>query len=69
MITALGWMCFGLVAGLVAKAIMPRKDPGKVIGTTALGMVGGVIGAISDDRWACTMRLILLDSSWRLLGR
>lgn len=44
MITVLGWMFFGLVAGLLAKAIMPGKDPGKLIGTTAIGMVGAVIG-------------------------
>ena len=44
MIIALEWMAFGLIAGLVAKAIMPGKDPGKLLGTTALGMVGALIG-------------------------
>ena len=44
MLVALEWMGFGLIVGLVAKAIMPGKDPGKLIGTTALGMVGAVIG-------------------------
>jgi uncharacterized membrane protein YeaQ/YmgE (transglycosylase-associated protein family) len=43
-IIALEWMVFSLIAGLVAKAIMPGKDPGKLIGTTALGMVGALNG-------------------------
>ena len=34
----------GLIAGLLAKAIMPGTDPGGVIVTTLLGIVGAVIG-------------------------
>lgn len=44
MLTILGWIVFGLIAGIVAKALMPGKDPGGVIVTILLGIVGAVIG-------------------------
>jgi uncharacterized membrane protein YeaQ/YmgE (transglycosylase-associated protein family) len=40
----LAWIVFGLIAGLIAKALMPGKDPGGCIITTVLGIVGAVIG-------------------------
>ncbi|MEP6911234.1 MAG: GlsB/YeaQ/YmgE family stress response membrane protein [bacterium] len=40
----LAWIVFGLIAGLIAKALMPGKDPGGCIITTLLGIVGAVIG-------------------------
>jgi uncharacterized membrane protein YeaQ/YmgE (transglycosylase-associated protein family) len=44
MIAIIGWIIFGLIAGLVAKAIMPGKDPGGAIVTILLGIAGSVIG-------------------------
>jgi uncharacterized membrane protein YeaQ/YmgE (transglycosylase-associated protein family) len=44
MIAIVGWIIFGLIAGLVAKAIMPGKDPGGAIVTILLGVAGSVIG-------------------------
>ena len=44
MIAIIGWIVFGLIAGLIAKAIMPGRDPGGVIITILLGIVGSVIG-------------------------
>ena len=44
MLAVIGWIVFGLIAGLIAKAIMPGKDPGGFIITTVLGIVGAVIG-------------------------
>ena len=44
MIAVIGWIIFRLVAGLIAKAIMPGKDPGGAIVTMLLGIVGAVIG-------------------------
>lgn len=38
------WIIFGLIAGIVAKLIMPGRDPGGFIVTTLLGIVGAVIG-------------------------
>ena len=40
----LGWVLFGLVVGIVAKLLMPGRDPGGLIVTTLLGIVGAVIG-------------------------
>lgn len=39
-----GWIVLGLIAGAIAKAIMPGKDPGGIIITMLLGIVGAVIG-------------------------
>lgn len=44
MLDVLGWIVFGLIAGFIAKAIMPGKDPGGVIITIVLGIVGALIG-------------------------
>jgi uncharacterized membrane protein YeaQ/YmgE (transglycosylase-associated protein family) len=40
----LGWIIFGLVVGVVAKLVMPGKDPGGIIVTMLLGIVGAVLG-------------------------
>ena len=44
MLTILGWIIFGLIAGVIAKAVMPGRDPGGVIVTILLGIAGSVIG-------------------------
>jgi uncharacterized membrane protein YeaQ/YmgE (transglycosylase-associated protein family) len=38
------WVGFGTIVGLLAKAIMPGKDPGGAIATLAMGIGGTVIG-------------------------
>ena len=40
----LGWILFGLIVGAVAKLIMPGNDPGGIIVTMLLGIVGAVVG-------------------------
>ena len=40
----LGWIVFGLVVGAIAKLLMPGKDPGGIIVTILIGVVGAVIG-------------------------
>lgn len=40
----LSWIVFGLIAGLVAKLIMPGRDPGGFIITIILGIVGAIVG-------------------------
>jgi len=40
----LAWILVGLVAGVLAKIAMPGPDPGGVILTIAVGIVGAVIG-------------------------
>ena len=40
------WIVFGLVAGGVARWVMPGPDPWGLIGTILLGVVGAVIGGV-----------------------
>ncbi|MBV9209975.1 MAG: GlsB/YeaQ/YmgE family stress response membrane protein [Acidobacteria bacterium] len=40
----ISWIVFGLIAGALAKLIMPGKDPGGFIITVLLGIAGAVIG-------------------------
>ena len=40
------WIVFGLIAGVVAKWILPGRDPGGFIVTIALGIVGAVVGGM-----------------------
>jgi uncharacterized membrane protein YeaQ/YmgE (transglycosylase-associated protein family) len=42
--TILVWIGFGTVTGLMAKAIMPGRDPGGPIATLLMGIGGSVIG-------------------------
>ena len=39
----LGWILIGLVAGAIAKLIMPGKDPGGCIVTILLGIAGALL--------------------------
>lgn len=38
------WILFGLIAGVLAKWIMPGKDPGGIIVTILLGIGGAFVG-------------------------
>jgi uncharacterized membrane protein YeaQ/YmgE (transglycosylase-associated protein family) len=40
----LAWIGYGTVVGLLAKAIMPGRDPGGAVATLAMGIGGSVIG-------------------------
>jgi uncharacterized membrane protein YeaQ/YmgE (transglycosylase-associated protein family) len=40
----LGWILFGLIVGAVAKLVMPGRDPGGILVTMLIGIVGAVIG-------------------------
>jgi uncharacterized membrane protein YeaQ/YmgE (transglycosylase-associated protein family) len=44
MFGVLGWILFGLVVGVIAKLLMPGRDPGGMIVTVVLGIVGAVVG-------------------------
>jgi uncharacterized membrane protein YeaQ/YmgE (transglycosylase-associated protein family) len=43
------WALYGLLVGVVAKLVMPGRDPGGVIVTIGLGIVGAVLGGWLDD--------------------
>ena len=38
------WIIVGLIAGALAKLIMPGDDPGGIVVTIIIGIVGAVIG-------------------------
>src|SRR5262249_21891697 len=40
------WLLFGLIAGGVAKLIMPGRDPGGIIATIVLGILGSLVGGL-----------------------
>jgi uncharacterized membrane protein YeaQ/YmgE (transglycosylase-associated protein family) len=40
----LSWIVFGLIAGIIAKLLMPGDDPGGCIITVLLGIAGAVVG-------------------------
>ena len=44
MFELIGLAIFGLVVGVIAKLIMPGKDPGGIIVTAIIGMAGSLIG-------------------------
>ena len=40
----IGWIVFGLVVGIVAKFLMPGRDPGGFVITALLGIGGALVG-------------------------
>jgi uncharacterized membrane protein YeaQ/YmgE (transglycosylase-associated protein family) len=40
----LSWLLFGLIAGIVAKFLMPGRAGGGILITIALGIVGAIVG-------------------------
>lgn len=39
-----GWIILGLLAGVIAKILLPGRDPGGIIGTTIIGVAGAFVG-------------------------
>jgi len=46
----LAWILLGLVVGVLAKWLMPGNDPGGMIVTIAIGIVGALIGGFLASR-------------------
>ncbi|GAA5157728.1 hypothetical protein GCM10023321_36380 [Pseudonocardia eucalypti] len=42
--TIVGWIVLGLVAGFIARAVVPGKDDIGILRTIVLGVVGSVVG-------------------------
>ncbi len=40
----IGWIVLGLIAGAIAKLILPGDDPGGIIVTIIIGIVGAIVG-------------------------
>ena len=47
MMSLLGMAVFGLIVGVVAKLLMPGKDPGGLLVTMGLGVAGAVLGGFA----------------------
>ncbi|MGL5284844.1 Uncharacterized membrane protein YeaQ/YmgE, transglycosylase-associated protein family [Aeromonas sp. RU39B] len=46
----LAWIFFGLIAGILAKWIMPGRDGGGFIMTVVLGIAGSVVGGFISTK-------------------
>jgi uncharacterized membrane protein YeaQ/YmgE (transglycosylase-associated protein family) len=46
MLSILGWLFIGLFAGSLSQAFMPGKEPGRIDGTSLLGICGALIGGL-----------------------
>jgi len=44
MFSFIWWIIIGLIAGALARLIMPGKDPMGILGTIVLGIIGSFIG-------------------------
>lgn len=44
MLAVIGWIVFGLIVGVIAKLLMPGKDPGGIVITMVLGIAGALLG-------------------------
>ncbi|MGW7316238.1 GlsB/YeaQ/YmgE family stress response membrane protein [Streptomyces sp. NPDC054854] len=40
----IAWILIGLLAGIIAKLLLPGKDPGGIIITMLIGIAGGLLG-------------------------
>ncbi len=39
----IGWIIFGLIVGIIAKLLVPGRDPGGFVLTAAIGIVGALL--------------------------
>ena len=46
MMNLIGQILFGLVVGAIAKLLMPGRDPGGIVVTAIIGMLGALIGTL-----------------------
>jgi uncharacterized membrane protein YeaQ/YmgE (transglycosylase-associated protein family) len=40
----IGWILFGLIVGIIAKLLHPGRDPGGMLVTIGIGIVGSLLG-------------------------
>ncbi|WP_137977712.1 GlsB/YeaQ/YmgE family stress response membrane protein [Streptomyces violaceusniger] len=45
------WIILGLLAGAIAKILLPGRDPGGLVGTTLIGIAGAFIGGWISTRF------------------
>ncbi|HXF57363.1 MAG TPA: GlsB/YeaQ/YmgE family stress response membrane protein [Actinomycetota bacterium] len=49
MVDVIVWLIVGLVAGAIARLLVPGEDPMGILGTMLLGLVGSVLGGLVAD--------------------
>ncbi|MBB5155545.1 GlsB/YeaQ/YmgE family stress response membrane protein [Saccharopolyspora phatthalungensis] len=73
----IGWIVLGLIVGAIAKAIMPGKDPGGILVTMLLGVVGAFVGGLIgnwifgvgvDHFWSLSTWLLAIAGSVLVLA-
>jgi uncharacterized membrane protein YeaQ/YmgE (transglycosylase-associated protein family) len=47
----ISWIILGLIAGVIAKVLLPGRDPGGLVGTTLIGVSGAFIGGWISVRY------------------
>ena len=47
----IAWIVLGLIAGALAKLIMPGRDPGGIIVTMLIGIAGAIVGGFVFGRF------------------
>jgi uncharacterized membrane protein YeaQ/YmgE (transglycosylase-associated protein family) len=79
----ISWIVIGLLAGLLARWIMPGEDPGGILVTILVGMAGasvggfivsilGGVGATGFNVWSilvATLGAVVLLALYRLVAR
>jgi uncharacterized membrane protein YeaQ/YmgE (transglycosylase-associated protein family) len=55
------WIFFGLIAGIIAKLLMPGRDPGGCIITMLLGIVGAFVGGFTFELLTGRPQVISFD--------
>jgi uncharacterized membrane protein YeaQ/YmgE (transglycosylase-associated protein family) len=74
----IAFLILGLLAGAIAKALMPGDDPGGIIVTMLIGVVGAMLGGFLagaifgvnpvDEFWSLSTWLAAIVGSLVLLG-
>ncbi|WP_156726480.1 GlsB/YeaQ/YmgE family stress response membrane protein [Streptomyces apocyni] len=47
----ISWIILGLLAGAIAKILLPGRDPGGLIGTVLIGIAGAFVGGWVSARF------------------
>jgi uncharacterized membrane protein YeaQ/YmgE (transglycosylase-associated protein family) len=55
------WILFGLIAGVIAKLLMPGRDPGGCIVTILLGVAGAFVGGFLYEQLTGTPQYTQFD--------
>lgn len=47
----ISWIILGLLAGAIAKVLLPGRDPGGLVGTVLIGVAGAFVGGWLSSRF------------------